>query len=63
LLLQGILGLAYPAIARPDTEVLSWLESLNKANDSNAGFSLALCGPKSNMNAHDGNFYLLHEGN
>ncbi|KAJ9582597.1 hypothetical protein L9F63_023056, partial [Diploptera punctata] len=42
---QGILGLAYPVIARPDHSVLSWLEALQRIKGTTpASFALKLCG-------------------
>ncbi|XP_069696307.1 beta-secretase 1-like isoform X2 [Periplaneta americana] len=57
---QGILGLAYTVIARPDRNVVSWLEALQHArNNQSVVFSLELCGSPNDENRHTGVFEVL----
>lgn len=59
--LQGILGLAYPSIAKPSSDVEPWIDSLQKkSKDITMAFSLTLCGPKHiGENQHYGSFEIL----
>lgn len=63
ILFQGILGLAYPAIARPSSSVKPWIDSLQRKNkDKTIAFSLTLCGSKhAGVNQHYGSFEVLSE--
>lgn len=56
---QGLLGLAYPKISRPDSSILSYLDTF-KANieEQCLAFSLELCGIIKN-NSHFGNFRIM----
>lgn len=57
---QGILGLAYPMIAKPDEKVVSWLDSFATLNHLSVAFSLELCGSKDGEESHLGKFTMLH---
>lgn len=57
---QGILGLAYPMIAKPDDKVVSWLDSFAALNNFNIAFLLELCGSKDGEDSHVGKFTMLH---
>ncbi|KDR08609.1 beta-secretase 1-like [Zootermopsis nevadensis] len=61
---QGILGLAYPVIAQPDRNVVSWLEALQHLkNNQSVAFALELCGSEGDGSKHTGVFEILGNGN
>ncbi|KAJ1520583.1 hypothetical protein ONE63_003695 [Megalurothrips usitatus] len=57
---QGILGLAYPMIAKPDDKVVSWVDSFAASNNANVAFLLELCGSRDGEDSHIGKFSMLH---
>lgn len=60
---QGILGLAYAAIAQPDQSAVSWLEAIQHLrNNQGATFALELCGSQDGGNKHTGVFEMLGKG-
>lgn len=60
---QGILGLAYPMIARPDHSVVSWLQAIQHLkNHQNVAFALELCGSQDGGNRQTGVFEILETG-
>ncbi|PSN29455.1 Beta-secretase 1 [Blattella germanica] len=59
---QGILGLAYPVIARPDRNVVSWLEGLQRRKgNATVSFALKLCGSQDKENRHTGVLEILEK--
>ncbi|XP_066999595.2 beta-secretase isoform X2 [Anabrus simplex] len=57
---QGILGLGYPTIAQPNSNMVSWLEAVHMKNPNySITFSLELCGAGSGPSFHIGSFQFL----
>lgn len=57
---QGILGLAYPVIAQPDRNVVSWLDAAKRLrNYQSITFALELCGSVGDGDRQTGMFEIV----
>ncbi|XP_042907047.1 beta-secretase 1 [Parasteatoda tepidariorum] len=55
---SGILGLAYPAVAKPNSSISPFFDAIRKAQNINDVFSISLCGPSfSDSRGSDGKLH------